>query len=255
MVCLAFLYCHRFLYPTITGFPTPNLFRKTNEGDELIDLEQLLSHLKRNNLTHFQFKTTDFSIGYRGTDAAISIFSNERFDFDFQYPKTLLDLAVNGNLQYVGKKINLNGFGLKARYYREFGFSYTRFNDNNGITWGYRLKLLNGQMGISTPGNFSASMSTSRDNYTTDFSIQNGVLNISGYDIFDEEGFPFPHSIANKNLGVGLDLGINYNLNSRTTIDASIKDFGFISWKEFLRNYTIVDTTFSLWRSGYQKQY
>ncbi len=229
-----------------TRFTYSDIFFKQEDGSTLLKFDNLLGSLKRNNLLQLHLNLADIHIGYRSNQAAISFFSNERIEFDFQYPKKLIKLAINGNLQFVGKTIDLKGMGLKARYYRETGAGFTYFDKSGQFSLGGRLKLYNGLYSATTTPRFDASLYTGtvEENYAVSIMMRDGALNTSGRNYIEDGNF-IPHLLFNKNRGVGVDLGVNYRVHKYLSVAASINDVGFINWKEDPENYTIADTTFT----------
>lgn len=228
-----------------TRFTYSDIFTKQEDGSTLLQFDNLLGSLKKNNLLQLHMKFADVHVGYRKNQAAISFFSNERIEFDFQYPKRLINLGLNGNLQFVGRTIDIKGMGVKARYFRETGVGFTFFEKSGRFSAGTRVKLYNGFFNATTKRGLDATLNTSEDNYELSVSLENGVLNTAGFNVPDGSSFPIPHLLVNKNRGLGLDLGVDYKVHKYLTVAASINDIGYISWKEDPENYTVRDTAFT----------
>ena len=61
-----------------------------------------------------------------GKDSYIFLDINERIDGNIVLPGDLFKLALKGNEEFVGSKIDLSSLRGDMKYYREFGIGFSR---------------------------------------------------------------------------------------------------------------------------------
>jgi len=214
-----------------------NIFLRLSDGTNEINFDRILNNLENDSYLGVQLRINDFYVGYRRNQAAISFFINDRVESDLYLPKSLLNLAINGNRSSIGNIIDFSNLTIKATHFREFGFSYTFFDKKDRFSLGYRAKLLNGFYNASLANNFSASLTTG-DDLSLNLQVQNALLRVTTV----PTGGSF---ITSPNIGFGFDLGANYNFSERFSIGVSIRDIGLIRWKNGNSSYQLDDTNFN----------
>lgn len=215
-----------------------DVFTKLDNGVNQVDFSRILNTLRNNNFIGLNVRVNDFFIGYRKNQAAVSFFINERLDADFFFPKDLIDFGLNGNINFIGKELELKKLGLNASHYREIGVGYTYFDKQDRFSFGYRVKLLSGFYNASIPDSFNATLRTNADNFSLDIDVQSAIFrNSNGY----EDGA----WIFSNNIGASIDLGATYRLSDQLSLAISISDIGFIKWKEYLTGRQLEDTNFT----------
>jgi hypothetical protein len=182
-------------------------------------------------------------------------FNKDRQSFSFSYiekqyssfafDKELINLIDKGNGAYLGENVFKTALNLDFGIYHEFAFGYSR-KITNALQIGGRLKIYSGIAAINT-SNVELSFETAEDaSYMKffmdgDFNLavpvnieeENGVIN----DITIEEKFNLKSMILDfSNTGIGIDLGINYQLNDNIEVMASLLDLGSINWKTDVTN-------------------
>lgn len=176
----------------------------------------------------------------------VSAHIRDRIETRFAYPGDLVRLAVYGNGAYLGEKIDLSGLSLQAQHYREFALGFAKEADKSPLSYGVRLKLLQGLANVSTRAKDLA-LTTESDMYALSGS-SDGVLNtslpINLDEDSDDEDFKVADYLTNfRNKGVGVDLGASYKLSERLTVSGALNNIGFITWKDNPRNYKINGST------------
>lgn len=172
----------------------------------------------------------------------ISAHIRERIEGRFAYPGDLVRLAVYGNGAYLGETIDLSGLSVQAQHYREYALGFTKEADKSPVSFGVRLKLLQGLSNVSLQ-NKGLSMKTEADMYTLNGGT-NGVLNTSLPLDIEDDSTDADIDIANyltnfRNKGLGLDVGMSYKVTERLTVSGALNNLGFISWKNNVKNYRL----------------
>ncbi len=214
------------------------------EVQKEIDLNLYLKSLQKNNMVSM---TTAFNLFHLGITtrggSTLALYANERIEMDFLYPKSLMEFLIKGNAGSKGETVKIGKTRLSTTYFREFGLGYST-NVSSDLSIGVRAKYLQGFLNGSTPGGFTADLTTNKEDYSISLDMRDATFRTSGMDIFQgNTGNLGTHLISNNNRGAAIDLGFNLNMGSDYTISGSITDIGFISWKEDIKNYTLADTT------------
>ncbi len=234
------------------GLPIPSTyFHLTHTGFTYADLVDG-NQFNYNNLPNVLKNSNLFSIG-----AAVDLFSlrikvkknyfsfnlTERVNFDFSYPKDLLNLPIKGNAAFEGSTIDLSGLKINMSQYREYGIGYTR--DGRKWEFGGRVKLLYGKANISTRNSditidvaegtlAHVANAELQVNYAgpvslpTDFSDDNQEIGE-----LDQSSLIF----NSQNFGIAFDAGAGYKFSDRLHFSAALLNLGFITWKQNARNY------------------
>lgn len=238
-----------------TGFAWKDLFELDATGDSLsITPENMLGKLANRNYLTTNVSVDYLSFGIKTGKAYIGFNATERAMFRMTYPEDLLSLAWygNGDEQFLGQRASWDGLGVDAQSWREFGVSYTRDMDDDGkLKIGGRLKYLNGTWAART-SNTTIGLTTDETFYSLTADA-NGTLNLSGFnnqiaglDTADGANNSPTNYIFGKNHGVGIDLGMDWEvIDSTLRISASIVDLGFIRWKNDPINITADEASFT----------
>ena len=215
----------------------------------MIDLDGIEKALKTENSINAETEISILNFGLAlKNDINISFGINYKFSEYFEYPKALIELR-RGNYRENKTPLAFN-FRQNLNLYREIYIGVSK-NFNNTLYLGAKLKYLSGYANIKT-NKMDLKWYTSTEpedmydwTFNSDFDIKAASIipwnftdsagQITGLDIdktlinnptSDLSTFIFP-----KNTGLGIDLGIEYILDNRLTLSASLIDFGFISWK------------------------
>ena len=234
-----------------SGFAWKNLF--SLNGDSLdLTVDNMLDKLAKRNYLIGNFNTDYLSVGFRSGQGYFSLNITEKVSTRATYTEDLFRLAWKGNAQFLGSKADFSGFGIDASGYREIGLGYTRdIHDDGKLKIGGRLKYLNGTWNIHTP-NSDVSLETDKDFYfltaNSDFRINTSGFysQAFGQDTSANTTFTPANYIFGKNHGLGLDLGVSWEMiDSTLRLSASLVDLGFIRWKNDPWNVSSNNATFT----------
>lgn len=251
-----------------SGFTINDAFKihPTLPDSFMIDLDGIEKALSDKNNISFE---TEFSILNLGlslsNNLSVTFGINYKISESFEYPKALIELR-RGNYREDGTPLSFD-LGQNFMAHREVyaGISKTFFGNLNV---GGRIKILSGYANFKT-NQMKIDWYTETDidsmydwTFNSDFDIRtsspvawnfeyDSLSQISGinYDslYIDNIGDNISDLIFPGNMGFGIDLGIEYNLNERFLFSASVIDLGFIKWK---KNPTILTQKASFPFSG-----
>jgi hypothetical protein len=227
---------------------------KTRSDDSLyLDTQALLNSMHKKNYFMTEFADEFLSFGFRVQNAFITFNLSQKFNSNIMIPKEFMSFLINGNAQYLGTSVNVGGLDMSVTNYNELalGLSYVI---NKQFTAGFRAKYLIGianldtkktDVNIYTPDEFSMTVSTNLEVNATIPGTEPG----DSLD-FNLDGQDYLKSMTSfDNTGFAVDLGVQYNLNDKTTLGLSVTDWGFINWKTGVRNLVSenesAQTTFS----------
>lgn len=252
-------------FPALSGFEINagnnalgfnDIFIQNNELDMVVtplyskDLTlQALDKLRKHNIFSADAQVDLISFGFKIRDNYLSFLIADRFSMRTDIPKDLALFAYQGI--DVGKTYSFD-FGAKATYFREYSIGYSQ-KISDRLYFGIRGKMLFGK------ANFSAgqtSISLNEPDWQTievsaSMKVNTSVPLLNVYT--DAKGRPdsigfretdspgdFVREIVmlRKNLGFGLDLGLQYNLNDKIALSASLTDLGYINWKSNVNSLT-----------------
>ncbi len=203
--------------------------------------EGILDVLENTNFYDTDVSISLGSLGYRKDDTYITFDVRQRIHNRFTYTDDLFKLPLLGPDSAM--TFDFKGTSINVSSYLEFGVGYSyRISD----IWsaGARAKILFGQASTDFE-KFDFVLRTGEDIWSVDNDI---VINATipfvefaydedGYVDFEntdfESGFEnnIPNLILNpRNLGAGIDLGVQYKPFDWLEASASIVDLGFIRW-------------------------
>ncbi len=212
------------------AFTYNDLIKKRADDSTYLDIGNVIPGLGKANIIQTQQNLDLIRLYYRHNNIHFNFHISEKFSTKVAYSSALIDLLWNGNVASINKTLEI-GPAVNIHYYREMGFG-AAFPVKN-IHLGFKLKLLNGIADISTKNHLS-SVYTHAQDYTiyleTDYHIRtSGVQNLLND--------PLSSSLSFDNNGIALDLGVNYSINEKTNLSASIINLGFINWTSDIKNY------------------
>ncbi len=247
--------------------PAYNSLVQSNQDRLVADVNFALQQLApTGNNFNLSSEVETFRVQYHSPKWSIQLHHANRYQANFQYPKALAELAWFGNASSIGERIEI-GPSLDFLSFSEVGIGGSIPLGKFRI--GLSLNILAGNAVVDTK-QANASLYTSDDIYqlslTTDYELNTADLEVEN-DLFDAGivvldfsnisllspdvpsintslGSTFSSFFnANGNRGLGLDLGISYELNERWQFGWSIVDLGFINWKNNTAVYTSNETT------------
>ena len=235
-----------------------DLFQKDQSKNLIIsilhpdyDPDKFLAKIRDKNSIEQEFTIQTLGVGFSvGKDSYIFLDINERIDGNIVLPKDLFRLALKGNSDFVGRKIDLSSLRGEMSYYREVGLGFSR-NFTDKLRVGIKGKLLfglanasidNKSLGIEVNDDYSHTLDA---NLTVNMSgpihvnmdSNNNITSIA----LDDNKFKTASGVRDfftdsKNIGFGMDIGASYDLNDRIVLSASVTNLGFINWKKDVTN-------------------
>lgn len=229
------------------------------DGEDInIKLRNTLDRITSNDYLQINSQTEIINIGYRldhqyfisaGFYTEIDVFGN--------VPKDVLTLLNEGNGAYVNKQFSFSQGNFKAEAFGVLHFGVSK-KINEKLNLGTRFKVYSGIANLTTSNNTGTfTTRLGEDNIYRHFLND---ITIAAYSsgIYDKNNQTIKpnvllgRSFFGGNLGVGIDIGFSYKVNTNTEITASLLDIGFIEYSEDNRNVRI-NGTYSI--SGIEFQY
>lgn len=168
----------------------------------------------------------------------------QEFDFVFYFPKDLAVLAWEGNAGNLDYPFDLGEVSALADLLTVYHFG---INKAVGKKWtlGARAKIYSSIMSarsVNNKGTFITTLGTEESPNIYEHSVVNAdmTLNTSGIASLDDgvsAGQLIGRGIFGGNLGIGMDLGATYDINSRWTASASLLDIGAIFHTKDVESY------------------
>lgn len=207
--------------------------------------QAFLDLLKPVNYVSSDLGTSLLSLGVRTPIGFFSLDVTTRMDANIYYPGDLARLAIEGTVD--GETYQLDGIGADVSLFDELSLGWSGAILEN-LHVGARAKLLFGISSLSTTSS-ELSVTTSQDVWN----IQSDMMfnaSLPFADVrYDQDGLfdtlvinndldpPSASSIRGYvfnggNMGLGVDLGVDYRPIEQLLISASVLDIGYIKWKE-----------------------
>jgi hypothetical protein len=214
-------------------------------GSDTWNLEGAVAQMHRRDLYSAEASLQLISLGYRHRSSYFTFHISERSHAYSVVPGDLVRIAVNGNGPVIGETTMFRSFRPTGYYLREYALGYSRVIDRR-LTAGIRGKVLFGKAGFY-PGPADLSFHTDENrfylllegDYTLRSSLPVTVTQDQDGNITDVtlEELQYAELLLNRgNPGLGIDLGILYRPNERTTLAASLLDVGLVRWRTDLNS-------------------
>ncbi|MCP4312745.1 MAG: hypothetical protein GY790_15895 [Bacteroidetes bacterium] len=247
-----------FLSSIRTGLSSSSLawedliYQHPTEPDSLItsmynraSQEVFLNKLKPVNVVSSDLGTSLISFGFRTEVGFFTLDVITRWDGSLYYPGDLARLMITGAPE--GERYELDGVGTDLMAFDEISVGWSgEILDN--LTIGARAKVLFGIGNLSTL-NSDLSVTTSEEAWNIQSDMRFNASLPFAEVTYDEDGMidevvinddlenPNFSSISRymfnaKNLGFGVDLGIEYRPIDPLQICVSLVDLGYIRWKD-----------------------
>ncbi|MDX1463885.1 MAG: DUF5723 family protein, partial [Marinirhabdus sp.] len=171
----------------------------------------------------------------------------EEFDFITYFPRDLAILAWEGNRDYLDYPFDLGELNVTADLLTVYHFgANTQISDK--LTIGARAKVYSSMASVSSTdnrGTFTTSFDDDGVN-VYDQTIEDAYVKVqtSGVASFSEkEGFGemskalIKRGVFGGNLGLGIDLGVTYDISRQVKATASVIDLGFIYHNKDVETY------------------
>ncbi|MFK7926167.1 MAG: DUF5723 family protein [Bacteroidia bacterium] len=218
-----------------SGFTAKNLLQPLPGTDSLIvDLDQAIARMAAQNYLRSNVRLDILAVGLRFNNLQLSLSAAARTQVYVGYPRSLVELAWNGNAAFLGETMEI-GPDIAAFAYSEIalGGAYRL----NKLTIGAKVKYLNGLANIETESG-SLTFRTDPEYYqlrgTLDYQVRTSVVDFGDLENFEPSYEPDP---LTGNVGFGVDLGATYDFSKRLRISASVMDLGSIKWTDAAKRY------------------
>ncbi|MBP6334200.1 MAG: OmpA family protein [Bacteroidia bacterium] len=230
-----------------SSFTYHDFYKLRPDDSVFIDIDNVMSKLKKNNYLKTSYRTDLLSFGFRVNKSYFTANASEYINFAFAYSKELIELLEKGNGPFIGEKLDFSKLGFDATHYREYAVGWA-YELNSKWTTGIRFKYLYGMENYSSSTG-DLSIYTASDDYslqaTSDIVIRTSSLENSeeGYAQFDtsdskvQSQYINDYLFSRDNKGFAFDLGASYKHNDQWNFSLSILDLGYIKWNEDVKNY------------------
>jgi len=209
-------------------------------GDRtVIDFTNALAKLDPSNTVFFEQRIETLSFGIRLPGKIwLQAGHANRLSGSVTYPKTLPSLIWDGNAQYIGQTVDI-ALQTDISNWNEWSLGLAKGFGNLQV--GVRGKYLTGTSALLSDYNRQkATITTSEDIYQLSLATNYAFYASSIISAFDTAGLGFDLTLGelkgkafSKNTGFAFDLGIQYKINEKITLDLAVLDLaGKITWKE-----------------------
>lgn len=214
------------------------------DGQNIVDVDQGIASLDRDNLLRENLDLETISLGFKRGNFLISLGHTLRYNAYANYPKTLPQLIWQGNAQFIGQNVAF-GPDLQLNASHEYGLGLA-YQVGSKLSIGAKAKYLSGVADVSTSRN-DLRLSTSDDVYQlqldADFLVNSsGALQYDGFDQLDLD-FSFgqveTEQLFSSNTGWAFDLGVHLDLGKLDIGISALDIGGQIDWQEDVRNYSL----------------
>jgi hypothetical protein len=230
-----------------------DLFVKSTTSDSIIsilnpeyDIDDFISRVNKRNSISPQFSLQTFGLGFSAGKGVYIFFDiNERVEGNAVFPGDIIKLILKGNEAFVGSEINLSSFRMDLRYFREYGFGFSKdFGSNLRI--GVRPKIFSGifsttldnrSLGIKVDDNYTHTLNADvTANISAPVTVYKDNEQKIDSIVFDDSRFDsgkgmFDFISGSKNFGLGIDVGATYKISDNLIVSAAVTDVGYIKWK------------------------
>jgi hypothetical protein len=242
-------------------FSLSDILMKSPYNDSIItvfhpdaDITDFLSEIRTANNIEVRTKLQLLGIGFAlGQKNFFSIDINTNVNAYGAFPGDFVRLAVEGNEQFVGSSMDFSSLGISANMYSEIGVGFSRAITDK-LRVGVKGKVLLGTASVST--NIKSLGIDVSEDYTHTINADMSVLSSGPIAVATDlenmidsvymrdmqlESFSeiYNYVMEGGNVGLGLDLGAQYDLTDRIKLSASITDIGYIRWKREATNVDI----------------
>lgn len=231
----------RVPYKGLIGFGVSaslrNSFAKNSSSDK-VTLNDFYNNLDdKNNQFNASFSDV-VNLGFRTGRFFFNIDCRVKLEDDFKFSKDFVGVFLVGDTDFTREK-NLD-VEMETMYYSEIGVG-VQYDVNRHLTVGVRPKLL---LGISNSKVNSTATLAMDSTLRADMNVEiqasgNSLTNVKDvidmvnvFDMYDSYSMDLVDDIGLNNIGFGVDFGASYVFNKHFGVAASVRDIGFIKWKD-----------------------
>lgn len=205
-------------------------------GRRILDLNRLPGLLADRNELRDDFSVESIGVGLRGDRFSVGLYHRLRAAGQADYPKTLAQLVVEGNAQFIGQTIEFAPLVFGTSYH-EIGLG-TSVAITENIHIGARIKYLSGIADVRTGASASLRLTTGEENYALTLD-QDLTLNTAGtvnYNRLDDVSINYDFNridtdeLFSENNGLAFDFGLFASFGN-LRLQAAANDIGGkINW-------------------------
>lgn len=213
-----------------------DIIKRESNTRTVVDVNNISSLVEDNSYINTQFSTDVLLGGLRAYNGGYWSFGFKiNTEVDIRLSNDMTDFLLYGNFndRVYNKWLDFSEFRLTSQVYSNLHVGYSK-DLNKRVRVGGRLNILSGLVYAGVTDN-SLELITNKDGAPVPNTIETkGVLEMStaGIDDSGEETEVSFSPFNFGNLGVGIDLGIDYMLNKKVYLSASATDIGFIRWTD-----------------------
>lgn len=232
------------------GFSFNDLFIRDADDSLVLDRDNFPSKLKGEISNSADAEMQIIYVGLKTANGYISLAARVRAENRFAYPAEFLQWAIWGpGDNRVNNTIDLENINAFGANYIEYSLSFAKRVAPKLIV-GARGKYLSGISGYR--GGQTGSIHVSSDSIKIIF--QDSEMQMAGMSQFglnpfsstDKNTISNPFDLLNNgNIGFGVDVGVEVQVNDQIDLSASVTDVGFINWKYDINKYAIDDFEYS----------
>lgn len=214
-----------------------DIFVKKGDRNTL-NFSNALAKLDPINTIDLEQRIETVSLGFRLPGKFwLSAAHANRLSGSITYPKALPALIWEGNAAYIGQTVEIAPQANLSNW-NEWSVGLAKTFGN--LQLGVRGKYLSGTAALLTDANRNtAAITTSDDIYQLSLATNYAFYSATVISAFDTAGLGFNLALGeingrafSKNSGYAFDIGAQYQLNERITLDFSLLDLGGkINWK------------------------
>jgi hypothetical protein len=234
---------------TYIGLNSPlnyNQITEKNVADDYlyIDRQTILDNMNDVNVLSLNFYSNILQVGIRAKRHSFQFGIATIWSTNLFLEKELVKFLSYGNAseEFIGRDLTFSKTGVNSTLYNEYavGYSYDLKDLNNNITFGVKLKYLNGVANIY-------SENTKFEFYTAD-DLSYAITASSDIAVHTSSSFGNVDRLGDQNMiknlkpfssnhGYALDLGVTYIPVEKLKLSLSAIDLGKINWKENVKSY------------------
>jgi hypothetical protein len=210
-----------------------------------IDIGNLYDAMSENTSINLNTELSLLSIGVKAKDQYFTFDIKHKNTFGMGFDKSFFGFFKDGSAPYMGKTVQFGDTQMNVLAYNELALGYSKvINKESNFVVGGKIKLMMGVASLDM-SNSNISMDISDDGMNSRVranmdvrvagplrfnSLKGAEFKISDME-FDDTDI-VGTALGTNNLGLGIDLGVKYDINSEFSLYASILDLGFINWAD-----------------------
>ncbi len=224
---------------------TYNELLLNENGRRVLDLNRIPGLLADRNELRDDFSLETLGVGMRGDRLSLGLYHRLRVAAQADYPKTLAQLVIEGNAQFIGQTVEFAPL-IFGTSYHEIGLG-SSFAVTDNIHIGARIKYLSGIADVRTGTSASLQLTTGEDNFALTLD-QDLTLNTAGavdYNGLDDVGLNYDFNrittddIFSGNNGIAFDFGLFASFG-KARLQAAANDIGGkINWANDVSSFRL----------------